>query len=77
MHLNIRDIVKNNYVKFSLYRKGYLYYDILLDDGRTFTFPVPLDDIGDATFLKTHKAITLMRYIRQAIDDGTFIEKKG
>ena len=33
------------------------------DDG--FTFPVPIDDIGNATFLATDKAIVFMRYIRK------------
>ncbi len=36
-------------------------------------FPVPLSDIGDATLLAEEKAIMLMRYIRMAIDDGTFV----
>jgi len=39
-----------------------------------FSFPVPLEDVGDATLEAEDKAITFMRYIRKAIEDGTFIK---
>ena len=32
------------------------------------------EDVGDATFLNEDKAIIMMRYIRKAIDDGTFVK---
>jgi hypothetical protein len=80
MKLTIKEIIKDNHVKFREYRKGILYYqivimnDISLDDAGLYTFPVPLDDCGDATFKASDKAILFMRYIRKAMDDGTFIK---
>ena len=70
--MNLTEIVKNNIVKFSHYRAGYLYYNVTVID-RTYKFPVPIEDIGDATFLNEDKAIIFMRYIRKAIDDNTFV----
>ena len=74
MTYSIKDIVKDNTVHFSHLRKGYAYYEV--DATKNFdwhTFPVPLDDIGDATLLKEDKAIIFMRYIRKALEDGTFV----
>ncbi len=79
----IKDLVKNNKVKFSRYRKGFLYYTIahrLDDSGFDFTnediyeFPVPIEDCGDATFPDSEKAIMFMRYIRKAQQDGEFVK---
>ena len=42
-------------------------------DGETYQFPVSLEDIGGATLSAEFKAITLMRYIRKAVTDGTFV----
>ena len=87
----ILDVVKNNTVKFSHYRAGFLYYNIAVQthtekgindqkeevDYMRFTdyqFPVPISDTGGATFLAKDKAITYMRYIRQDINDNTFVE---
>lgn len=61
---NIKDMVKDGKrVTFAFYRCGELYY-------RTecgFEFPVPIHDIGNATFLAEDKAILFMRYIRKHI----------
>lgn len=48
-------------VHFQYYRDGSLWYQT--DSG--FTFPVPIDDIGTATFLRDDKALLFMRYIRK------------
>jgi hypothetical protein len=80
MKLTIKDIIKDNHVKFREYRKGILYYqivimnDVLIEDAGLYTFPVPLEDCGDATFKCSDKAILFMRYIRKALDDGTFVK---
>jgi hypothetical protein len=78
MNLTIKEIVKNNVVRFVEYRKGFLYYSVsvLYDDHRAdkHLFPVPIEDCGDATFPAEEKAILFMRYIRKAIDDGTFVK---
>jgi len=74
--MDIKEIVKGNEVRFARYRKGYAYYTVRVPSEETnYTFPVPLSDIGDATLLATDKAKVFMRYIRQALADGTFVEE--
>lgn len=51
-------------VSFSRYFDGQLWYKTEDD----FEFPVPVEDIGTATFLPTEKAILMMRYIRKHLD---------
>lgn len=46
------------------YRSGNLWYEV--DD---FKFPVPVTDIGDATFLASDKASLFMRYIRKHLNE--------
>lgn len=71
--MNIKTIVKNNTARFSFYRAGYMYYELTVG-GQDFRFPVSLEDLGTATLLAEHKAITLMRYIRKALEDHTFVK---
>lgn len=71
--MNIKDIVKNNTARFHYYRAGVMYYAVTVED-QDYMFPVPLDDIDDASLFATFKAITLMRYIRKALADGTFVK---
>jgi hypothetical protein len=72
MSLNIKTIVKGNTARFSFYRAGYMYYEVGVE-GQHYRFPVSLEDLGTATLLAEHKAITLMRYIRKALEDRTFV----
>jgi hypothetical protein len=62
--MTIKDHVKGK-VRFSHYRKGNLFYVT----ETCLTFPVPIDDIGDATFLDVDKAILFMRYIKKHLKD--------
>lgn len=63
---NIKDEVKDNKkVHFKFYRQNTLWYET--ESG--FIFPVPIEDIGDATFLAEDKAILFMRYIRKYIEE--------
>jgi hypothetical protein len=82
---DIKDIIKDNTVEFVRFRQGFFYYNICVpravmdrtepQSGPTFyTFPVPLEDIGDATLENADRAIYFMRYIRKAIEEGTFIK---
>ena len=71
--MNIKQIVKGNKATFSFYRAGYMYYEVCVD-GKLYRFPVSLEDLGTATLLAEHKAITLMRYIRKALEDRTFVK---
>lgn len=65
MSENIKDMVRDGKkVIFTHYRKGHLYYQT--ESG--FEFPVPISDIGDATFEAEDKAMLFMRYIRKALD---------
>jgi hypothetical protein len=57
-------VCKNKKVRFSFYRDNQLFYRT--EDG--FEFPVPIDDVGNATFLAEDKAILFMRWIRKHID---------
>lgn len=69
---NIKTIVKdNNLAKFSFYRAGNAFYNVVVD-GITYMFPVSLEDIGGASIFAEMKAITLMRYIRKAVEQGCF-----
>jgi hypothetical protein len=58
----IKDMVKDDKrVRFTFYRDRQLFYQTECG----FEFPVPIDDIGNATFLAEDKAILLMKYIRR------------
>ena len=75
--MNIKELVKDNTAKFSCYRCGVLYYDVIKNGKAICMFPIDITDskeIGAATFSAEYKAITLMRYIRKAIDDKSLIK---
>ena len=73
--MDIKEIVKDNEVAFTKYRQGIAYYSVRVpSQGIDYIFPVPLSDIGDATLLAKDKALVFMRYIRKAIEDGTFVK---
>jgi hypothetical protein len=56
-------MVKDKKVSFQYYRKGELWYKTECG----FEFPVPIEDCGDATFLKEDKATLFIRYIKKHI----------
>ncbi len=81
--MNIKDLVKDNKVRFLYYRKGELQYEVLqkqivgtdnggwdrLDWVQIFQFPVPIEDCGDGQFNVEDKAILFMRYIRKHLEN--------
>jgi len=72
--MNIKDIVKDNEVAFAKLRQGIAYYTVRVpSEGVDYMFPVPLSDVGEATLLAKDKALVFMRYIRKALEDGTFV----
>ncbi len=71
--MNIKDIVKDNNLRFVRYRQGIAYYGVTVPAAGAYLFPVPLDDIGDATLELEDKAILFMRYIKQAMNNGSFV----
>lgn len=73
MSTSLKSLVAGKQTHFDFYRKGNLWYKT--DDG--YTYPVPIEDIGDASFLATDKALIHMRYIRkqmEAIEAGNDVE---
>lgn len=58
--INIKEAVKQN-VSFSYYKDGELWYK----DFENNLFPVPIADIGNATFLSEDKGMLFMRYMRK------------
>jgi len=58
--INIKESVQAN-VTFSHYNDGNLWYKTMTGD----LFPVPVSDIGAATFLAVDKGILFMRYMRK------------
>jgi len=61
--MSIKDMVRDGKeIGFVCYRDSQLWYKHL-ECG--FEFPVPIEDIGNATFLATDKAMLFMRYIRK------------
>jgi hypothetical protein len=73
--MDIKGIVKSNEVRFAWYRQGIAYYSVRVpSEGIDYVFPVPLSDVGDATLLATDKAMLFMRYIRKALEEGTFVK---
>ena len=69
---DIKRIVKDNKAGFWYYRQQHFYYVIYVDNA-PYIFPIPLEDLGDASLNAEEKAIHLMRYIRKAIEDKTFV----
>jgi hypothetical protein len=82
--MNIKDLVsKEHVVSFDSFRAGFFYYNVYNSNkthpsskGEVYQFTVPIEDIGGATLLATDKAITFMRWIRKAINEGTLIKIK-
>jgi len=61
--MSITDMVRDNAkVCFEYFRDDQLWYKTEVGG---FLFPVPVADIGTATFLKADKAMLFMRYIRK------------
>jgi hypothetical protein len=64
MH-NLKDMVSGGkLVTFTHYFDGNLWYKT--EDN--FSFPVPISDIGNATFLASDRAMLFMRYIRKHLE---------
>lgn len=78
--MSIKEIITlKEPAKFSHAIAGVLYYKIETED-KVIMFPIDMnnkDDVGTTTFEAEYKPITLMRYIRKAIekDDLVIINK--
>jgi hypothetical protein len=69
----VMQIVQNNNPATISYIRGDNVFYTVSVEGTTYSFPVSLADINGATLQGTEKAITLMRYIRLALAEGTFV----
>lgn len=75
MDINLKEMIKDNKVYFSRYRQNHMYYHINYN-GQKYEFPVPLEDVQDATLMAEEKAIMLMRYIRKAIKENMLVKSQ-
>ncbi len=75
--LKISDFVnQTSNVTFEYIRSGNSYYSVVNNKNhKKYIFPVPFEDMGNATFNKSDKTITFMRWIRKAIDGNMMNEK--
>jgi hypothetical protein len=73
MEFTIKDIVKHNLTHFSFLRGENAYYTVMVH-GTKYVYPVHLPDLNGASIFAEMKAITLMRYIRKALEDKTFVK---
>lgn len=75
--MTLKEIVKLPYeAKFDYAIAGILYYSIRHENGRII-FPIDMNDradVGTTTFVASYKPLTLMRYIRKALERGELIE---
>ena len=63
--MTIKEMVRNHKkVRFSFYRDRELWYTT--EDG--FEFPVPIEEVGNATFMAEDRALLFMRYIRKHLE---------
>ena len=69
---DLKTIVGNdNKASFSHYRDGNFFYVVTFQD-KKYSFPIPVEDAKGTTLFAEFKAITLMRWIRKALEDKTF-----
>lgn len=73
--MKITDFVtKENTARFIYLRNMVAYYTIFnVNDSHAYMFPIPLQDIGNATLNLEEKSILVMRYIRKAIDTSEIV----
>lgn len=70
--MTIGQLVKDNVCTFSFYRAGFMYYTVPFEN-KNYRFSIPMDDVGNGTFDKEMKAITLMRWIKKALEGNELI----
>lgn len=74
--ITIKDAVTNTTAKFSHAIAGVLYYNLYVKED-VYQFSIDMNDkadVGTTTFLSEYRGITLMRYIRKAIENETLVK---
>lgn len=61
---DLKTMIKDRMVTFEYFRDNALWYKT----STGFMFPVPVDDVGTATFRSSDRAILFMRWIRKQLD---------
>lgn len=70
--LELKTIVKDgNMARFSHYRDGNFFYVVEVE-GNKYSFPISVEEAKGGTLVAEFKAITLMRWIRKALEAKTF-----
>jgi len=77
MKHTLKDIVKDTTANLSYICNGIVYYNIAVEDSEYQLGIDSTEDEWKITYLYPQfKAITLMRWIRKSIDNGTLIQIK-
>lgn len=71
--MSLKEIIKGNTVYFHYLRANVAFYKVIYNE-EWYMFPVPLEDLGDATLLSEDKAMMFMRYIRKALEQSLFVK---
>lgn len=74
--ITIKDAVSGTTAKFSHAIAGVLYYNLYVKED-VYQFSIDMNDkadVGTTTFLNEYRGITLMRYIRKAIENETLVK---
>lgn len=74
--ITLKELVKDRLAKFSHAIAGVLYYTIQVGND-VYQFPIDMndrDDVGTATFFAEYRAITLMRYVRKAMENDLLVK---
>lgn len=70
--MELKELVKDKRMAiFECYRNETLYYSLTTEDG-TYQFPIPIEDMKGTTINREEKALHLMRWIRQSLENDTF-----
>ena len=70
MNISLKNLIKGKDVSFHHYNDGKLWYHT--DDH--YFFPIPLSDVGTATFKRKDRAIYFMRWISPQLDKGDDVQ---
>jgi len=76
--ITLKEAVKNTVTTFSYACAGILYYTVEVGEEK-YQFPIDMnnkEDVGTTAFVAEYKGITLMRYIRKAMESDNFIKIK-
>lgn len=70
-------LLKDNNIEFYKYFKGNMYFNIYnFDDDTYYTFPIPVTEVPEyMNIYGVDRAILAVRWIRLAINNGTFTKK--